>query len=108
VFGVGVPSDHRLLWIEILVSGLSLKAVDCPMTASVRRLPCCDLCVVRKYLLALKAQCQATNLYQCVEDLSLLIQGDQLTWAQKQEYESIDHAIKNGLATLEPKFNKGY
>jgi len=43
--------------------------------------------------MVLKAQCQATNLYQHVEDLNEMIQGDRLTWVQKQEYVSINHAI---------------
>jgi len=95
-FGVGVPSDHHLLWIDVLGAGLGLDAVDCQPKTSAQCLKCGDPCVVLKYLTELQTQSQACNWQSWAENLCAGIHGDQLTRAQMQEYEQIDQEVTVG------------
>jgi len=92
-FGEGVPSDHRLAWIDIPLPLLHLCLDSNPVKAPARRLQCTDPRIVLKYNNLLFDRLNNINVFSRVKHLSETITGARLTKAQQVEYETLDNII---------------
>ncbi len=88
-FGEAIPSDHRVLWIDIPATYISLEEKEAIERPLARRLHCKDPCVVARYNDLLWESLQETKLAQQATEL-LNQMGVRFTISQQLEYESID------------------
>ena len=78
-FGEGIPSDHRLLWVDIPIAALDWLAPPDAIPLKARRLKCEDPRIVERYTQELQRLLQQQQLPDRLQALAITITGTKLT-----------------------------
>jgi len=100
-FDAGIPSDHRLLWIDIPGTVLGFDEETKIHKPKARRLQCRDPRVVQRYTEALSNSLMQSNAFQRLEQLQTSITQHRLTREQQQIYEDLDRAASHARLQAE-------
>jgi len=105
-FDAGVPSDHRVLWINLPGAILGFDEEYKLRNPSTQRLQCWDPRVVTKYVQHLSLSLTDANAFQRLDNLLPAISQNHLTRAQQQEYEELDRMVTTARLLAEKQCHK--
>jgi len=90
VFGEGIPSNHRAVWVDILIETLGwFKTVEW-IPSQAWWLKCEDPWLVKRYLQALEEELTKPTTFTRLKILVQQVSGHWLTCAQKIQLETIN------------------
>jgi len=89
-FREGIPSDHRAVWIDILLAALGWFNIPELVPLHARRLKCSNLRIIQRYNEVLQEKLSQHHLPHCIETLTQQVWHNQLMRKQQCKYEDID------------------
>jgi len=105
-FGEGIPSNHRLIWVNIPVAALGWLTPPEMVPLKARRLKCEDPRIVTRYNQDLEKALNLSNLPDRLQALEKSVAGHRLTRKQQKLLEAIDEETTKAKLTAEQMCRK--
>jgi len=100
-FGKGIPSDHRLIWVDIPAAAFGWLTPPETVPLKARRLKCEDPRIVAQYNQELEKALTTSKLSKRLQALEQVVTGHRLTQKQQQHLEAIDEETTKAKLTAE-------